>query len=343
MAHKTVVTIADVAQRAGVSRTSVSRYLNGNLDNLSPGTATRIADAVRDLDYRPNAWARSLKTRHSGLIAAVVADLRNEHILAVLDGIEMAVNSQGYSLLISNAQNRLDYEEKTIERLIQQRVEGVILQPCDDRQSSAVQSLKREDIRVVLMDRSLDVVPALDTVLLDNQDAVDQAMHHIIQQEYRQVLYVTDPPEHVTSRRERETAIKKQHHSTLNVSIFVRESSDASQFVQALQQWMAMSLKERGVIICANVATTLFTVAVLDQLHIQVPTDVGLLAIDDPPWARYVLGGITSIAQPTLDLGRIAAERLMGRIQDSHSNPGQVLRLSGRLIERRSTQHPHSL
>ncbi len=343
MTRRTVVTITDVAQRAGVSRTSVSRYLNSNLENLSSETAARIANAVRDLDYRPNAWARSLKTRHSGLIAAVVADLRNEHILAVLDGIEMVVNTERYSLLISNTQNRPDYEGKMIERLIQQRVEGVILQPCDDRQSSAVQSLKREGIRVVLMDRSLDILPPLDTILLDNQNAIDQAMHHVIQQGYNHVLYVTDPAEHVTSRRERETAIKRQDYNTLDVSIFVRKNSDTFQLGQTIEHWRTMNPEDHRVIICANVATTLFTVAVLDQMHIQVPKDMGLMAIDDPPWAPYVLGGITSIAQPTIDLGRTAAERLMNRIQGNDSNPGRVLRLSGHLVERGSTKRVHTL
>lgn len=341
MGQKTVVTIADVARRAGVSRTSVSRYLNGNLNNLSPETANRIADVVRDLDYRPNAWARSLKTRRSGLIAAVVADLRNEHILAVLDGIEMVVNSRGYSLLISNAQNRPDCETETIERLIQQRVEGVILQPCDSRPSSAVQSLKLEDIQVVLMDRSLDTEPLWDTVLLDNQDAIDQAIRHVIQQGYQRVLYVTDPPEHVTSRQERETALKKQNR--ISASVFVRESPDPTKLAHAIEQWMAQGPKGLGVIICANVSTTLFTVAVLVQQNVRVPSDVGLLAVDDPPWARYVLGGITSIAQPTLDLGRIAAERLMDRIQGPISGQRQILRLSGRLVERQSTLRPRFL
>ena len=338
MPDKNVITIADVAQRAGVSRTSVSRYLNGRQQNLSASTTNRIAKAVKELDYRPNAWARSLKTKRSGLIGAVVADLRNEHALAVLEGIESVVNRHGYGLLVSNAQNSQKYEAETIERLIRQRVEGIILQPCDNRPSPAMQSLVSENVPLVLIDRTVDYEPTFDTVLLDNRDAVQKAFNHILQRGYQHVFYVTDPTEHITSRIERENAVWQHQHDTATLRVFIRSTQEPENFTSAIHKFLEQnSSAGQGVIICANVVTTLFVVSVLNQQHVQVPEQVGLLAIDNPVWAPYVLGGITSIAQPTFELGQKAAERLMAQIQGEKSQAAKILRLPGSLIERQST------
>lgn len=331
-------TISDVALKAGVSRTTVSRYLNGNWDNLASNTAQRIAEAITELDYRPNAWARSLKTRRSGLIGAIVADLRNAYVLAVLEGIEAVVNDYGYSLLISNAQNDWECEDKTIERLLHQRIEGLLLQSCDNRPSTALKTLIDENIPVVLIDRAIDLTPTLDTILLDNQGAIALALSHLERQGYRQVLYVTDPSEHVTSRNERAQAVKARQSATLSVEVFVRKSPNPSDLTQVIEQMVKTVPPGHGAILCANVVTTLFALEALTRGGFQVPDDLGLMAIDDPEWAPYVMGGITSIAQPTFDLGQTAARRLISRIgQNPPLTAGRLQRLPGRLIVRRST------
>lgn len=337
------ITIADVAQRAQVSPASVSRYLNGVEGNLSAETAQRIAQVIEDLGYRPNAWARSLKTQRSGLIAAVVADLSNSYVPAVLHGIENITNSAGFSLLIANAQNNPDHESYLVERLLNQRVEGILLQPSSNKLTPSLRSLITNNIPLVLIDRLMDDVDDWDMVGLDNAGAIHLALKHLESQGYRQIVYVTDPPDEVSSRREREQTVLSSYAQWEALQIFVRRDNDPSGLIAIIDQMLAHSNDECTAVVCSNAVTALYAVKAIELCGYRIPQDMGLIMIDDPDWAPFVLGGITSVAQPTFDLGNQAAQRLVDKIQQTSISSPSHTRLSGSLVIRHSTINIHRL
>ncbi len=331
------ITIADVAQRARVSPASVSRYLNGVEGNLSAETAQRIAQVIDDLGYRPNAWARSLKTQRSGLIAVVVADLSNSYVPAVLHGIENITNSAGFSLLIGNAQNSPHHESYLLERLLNQRVEGILLQPSSNKITSPLRSLIAHNIPLVLIDRLMDDAEEWDMVGLDNAGAIHLALQHLKSQGYRKIIYVTDPPDEVSSRREREQTVLDSNAQWAALRIFVRHDNDPRELITIINQMLQPPADQTTAVLCSNAVTALFAVKAIELCGCRIPQDMGLIMIDDPDWAPFVLGGITSVAQPTLDLGSHAAQRLVEKIQQASSISPLHTRLAGNLIIRRST------
>ncbi len=332
------ITIADVALKAEVSPASVSRYLNGVEGNLAPQTAERIARVIEELDYRPNAWARSLKTRKSGLVAAVVADLTNAYVPAVLDGMETQINQAGYSLMIGNTQNDSHLESLLIERLLNQRVEGILIQPSSMRVTPALTAVLNRQVPVVLVDRLLSGVSELDRVGLDNYGAVDTALDHLFAQGYRDLLYVTEAVEDVSSRWERKKAVEQSTLPWRDVRIFIRESAEPAGLIGTLHRVRENRDGIPAAVLCGNSVAALLAVQAITQAGYSVPGDFGLMTIDDPPWAPFVLGGISAVEQPTIELGRQAAQRLLQRIANPEAHAPVHSRLPGVLKARHSTQ-----
>lgn len=321
-------TIADVARRAEVSKASVSRYLNGIAGNLSHATAERIELAIRELDFRPNAWARSLKTQRSGLVAAVVTDLKNPYVTALLGGLENTLGQSGLSVLIASTGHDPRQEERILSKLIDQRVEGIVLQPATTTMQQVLKTVIDRGISVVLVDRVLDDY-ALPMVGLDNVNAIELALNHLWERGYRQLLYVTEPSEQASSRRERETAVL-QHGSAWR---FVKELTlrDDDRVIEDGLHDYIRAYPCCSAVLCSNSITALHVIQSFSALRLSVP-EVGLATIDDPAWASYILGGVTAIRQPTEEIGRAAAEMLM----HPHTPVGQV-RFTAQILARAST------
>ena len=123
------VTIADVAKRAKVSKTTVSRILNGNYAHASEETIKKVLKAIEELDYSPNALAKGLKSMRTHVIGLVLSNLKNPFWTTVLEGLEDTCRDLGYHLMICNSNEDPEMEEKYLKSLRERQVDGVILNP----------------------------------------------------------------------------------------------------------------------------------------------------------------------------------------------------------------------
>src|SRR5699024_2570336 len=122
------VTISQVAEKAGVSKTTISRFLHGHYGNMSKETKERIAQTIEELKYRPNRQAQALKSKRSYLIGIVVADISNMYSSLLLKGIGEILGQVEYQMIIVDAANSIKQERELLEKLIDQGVEGIIIQ-----------------------------------------------------------------------------------------------------------------------------------------------------------------------------------------------------------------------
>ena len=120
------VTIADVAQRAGVSKSTVSRIINGNYGQNTEDTIQKVLKVIEELDYRPNALAKGLKSMKTNVIGIVLSNLKNPFWIQVLDGVEDTCKSLGYSLMICNSNEEAEVEEEHIKSFQMRQVDGII-------------------------------------------------------------------------------------------------------------------------------------------------------------------------------------------------------------------------
>src|SRR6266702_2737416 len=199
-------TISDVAREAGTGKTSISRYLNGELSVLSPQLRARIEAAIERLDYQPNQMARGLKRGRNRLIGMLVADLTNPYSVEVLQGVEAACHAHGYMPLICHAANEVDLERRYLQLLTTYRVEGVIVNALGVKEE-ALETLTRGGVPVVLVDRSVEGL-VTDMVGLDNAEAVRMAIRHLVSRGFDELLFVVQPYTQISSRRVREAAFR---------------------------------------------------------------------------------------------------------------------------------------
>ncbi len=333
-------TIDDVARLAGVSKATVSRFLNHRDTRLSPEIAVRVEKAVAALAYTPSPMAQALKRGRSKLIGLVVADITNPYSVAVLRGAEKVAQDAGYLVMLFNLGNASQREREGIAALASYQVEGFILNTLGGDDSAAGQ-MARHGKPAVLIDRRHDSMRA-DFVSLDNADAVRQALTHLLDNGWRELLYLSEPIAGISSRAERAAAflaITGSQGKGVGGQVVELAAGEDAALDELLRQ-----LKRRGgrrpvAVLASNALVTLRVAAAVGRLGWTLGRDIGFVGFDDTEWAPLVGPGLTTIQQPTDDIGRIAASCLLERLQGRDFPPRQIL-LSGRLLPRGSSRPP---
>lgn len=328
------ITIADVAEKAGVSKATVSRFLNRRDELLTPEIATKVETAIAALGYTPSPMAQGLKRGRSRLMGLVVADVTNPFSVAVLRGAEKACKEAGYLLMLFNLGEDWQRERDAIETLASYQVEGLILNTLG-RDEGAAAAIARQGRPVVLVDRRHTNMQA-DFVSIDNARAVTAAAGHLVDRHWDTLLYITEPVDGVSSREERRAAFQSflAGHPDVRGSVFECAAGDAQALEDALR-----GLRDRGercAVLGSNAVVTLRVAATVAQLGWSFGKDLGFVGIDETEWAPLVGPGLSTIAQPTDALGRLATTCLLERLQGLDVPPRQIL-LPGTLVVRGSS------
>jgi LacI family transcriptional regulator, kdg operon repressor len=332
------VTISDVALRAGVSKATVSRFLNRREELLTPEIAIRVERAIAALGYTPSPMAQALKRGRSRLIGLVVADVTNPFSVAVLRGAERACQDAGYLLMLFNLGNESGREREAIEALLSYQVEGLILNTLG-RDDGAVAQGVRHGKPVVLVDRRHSGMQA-DFVSIDNAGGVQLAASHLMAAGYRELLFVSEPIAGVSSRTEREAAFRTfvaDHAGEVAGVSFESTAEDIQGLDEALRALRERSGAAAPAVLCSNAVISLRVAGAAARLGWRFGVDLGLVGFDETEWAPLIGPGLSTIAQPTDDLGRLAASCLLERLNGLVLPPRQIL-LSGRLIARGSSR-----
>ncbi|MEO5697213.1 MAG: LacI family DNA-binding transcriptional regulator [Burkholderiaceae bacterium] len=331
-------TIDDVARVAGVSKATVSRFLNHRDTRLSPEIAARVEKAVAALAYLPSPMAQALKRGRSRLIGLVVADITNPFSVAVLRGAEKAAQQAGYLVMLFNLGNASQREREGIAALASYQVEGFILNTLGS-DASAAREVERHGKPAVLVDRRHDSMHG-DFVSLDNAGAVRLAVEHLLDNGWRELLYVTEPIAGVSSRAERFAAFRavaERHGKGVGAQEVELPVGDDAALDEALRELKRRGGRRPAAVLASNALVTLRVAAAANRLGFTLGRDFGFVGFDETEWAALIGPGLTTIEQPTDDIGRVAASCLLERLQGRDFPPRQIL-LAGRLVPRASSQ-----
>jgi len=331
-------TIADVAAMAGVSKATVSRFLNHRERLLSPDIATRVEAAVAQLAYTPSPMAQALSRGRSRLIGLIVADITNPYSVAVLRGAEKACQDAGYLVMLFNLGNEFGRGREAIDALAGYQVDGFILNTLG-RGVGVVDAVARHGKPAVLVDRRHDGMEA-DFVSLDNAGAMAMACEHLLEGGAREFLYVTEPQNEVSTRHERAAAFgdcMAAHAGTVRGEVAESEEGANEALDQALRALVQRALPgRRPAVIAGNAVVTLRVAAAVARLGWRFGDALGFVGFDDTEWAPLVGPGLSTIAQPTDAIGRAAATCLIERLNGLESEARQLL-LPGELVVRGSS------
>ncbi|ADO46469.1 LacI family DNA-binding transcriptional regulator [[Enterobacter] lignolyticus] len=336
MAIKARATISDVAKAAKAGKTSISRYLNGEKHLLSDAMLARIEKAIAELDYRPSLMAQGLKHGRTRLIGLIIADITNPYSVDVLSGIEAACREQGFTPLVCNTNNEVDQEQHYLDLLRSYQVEGIVVNAVGMHEEG-LSRLQQSALPMVLIDRKIPDF-ACDVVGLDNAQAATTATEHLVEQGFEALLFLSEPLGTVNTRRERLQAFRAtlaRHPGVMAENAEV-PLNDCARIDSALREFHTRHRGMRKAVISANGALTLQVARALKRLGLHWGSDIGLLGFDELEWAELAGVGITTLKQPTWQIGHTAVEQVVRRIEGNRE-PFCEQVFSGELIVRGST------
>ena len=323
------VKIKDVALLAGVSEATVSRALGNG--PVSDALRLRVEDAVSRLGYRPNLSARRLRSQHSQTVGLIVSDVRNPFFTAVSRAVEDVAYNAGMRVILCNADENLEKEAMYLRLMQEERVSGLIFSPT----AACARSFRPErfEFPVVMIDRAGP--PGLtDAVVLDNRQAGSMLVEHLVKQGYRRIggLFGNISTTGAERRAGYQEALARYG---LPSSIrFVAPSSEAA--ACEVRLWLEEQTDFPDALIVSNSLLLLGAIHALTDAGLSIPGDMALAGFDNDVWTGLVGNGLTVIEQPVYEIGVMAMNMLLSRLE----NPGQAMRmmvLNGGLLERAST------
>lgn len=331
---KKKLTISDVAALAGVSKTTISHYLNGKYEFMSEKTRDHIEEIINESGYQPSKIAQSLKSQNSYIIGVVVSDIGSPFSNALIKSIEQSLEGTNYLLMTANSDNSLEKEKKAIEAMLAQQVDGLIINTTS-MDNEYLGSLKNEATPIVLADNSVNDYD-FDIAYIDNYKPIKQLVNHLIEEEYEDIYFFTQDYNNASTRFYRTQNFKNEMlpHYVGNddlIRVIDIEDMDGAKayIVEILETYV--KTKRRPAIIGVNGLTLLFLSKCIKELGISLPEELGFCGYDDwgriPQlgWADMLVGGITTVTPSVHELGKEVTKLLLKRITDRNREVSEII------------------
>ena len=308
-----MATIQEVAKAAGVAPSTVSRYLNGQL-RVSPATEARLLDAVRDLGYVPNAQARNLARRRSGVIGFVVPEISNPYFGAIADYVVEAVERHGLLVLLCSTRSQAGKESSYIDLLASGAIDGM-LYLGSFRSNERLAAAVRGGLPVVVVDEPIAGLPDVHTVVMDDYAGGYQATSYLVALGHRRIAFISGRP---SSRPCRSGAGGTRMRSRKGGLDPDQQLSLAGQFTEqfgmsALTRLLAAPQMPTGAFVASDyIALGMLSAA---ETHgVRVPGDLSVVGFDDIRFSQYVRPRLTTIRSPVERLAQVGVELLFERL-----------------------------
>jgi LacI family transcriptional regulator len=333
-------TLRDVAEKANVHTSTVSRALNDRTRGMiNPITVERVRAAAEALGYQPNSLARGLKTRRTLTVGMVIPDLTNPLFPPIVRGIEDRFRASDYTLFLANTDQDPDRERQIIGVMQARHVDGIIVATAR-RTHPLLEELQRAGVPLVLVNRVADL-PMVSSVTADDHDGVGQAMRHLIALGHRRIAHIAGSAT-TTTGVDRATAYRYWLEQA-DIAYDEKLVTIADWFTEADGAEACQELLDRGVdataILAANDLVALGCYQVLRSVGLRVPEDVSVVGYNDIPFTHAFAPPLTSVRVPLYELGQRTADLLLEHIGDDAPVHTSV-RLMPRLVVRGSTVAP---
>lgn len=331
-----MATIHDVAEHAGVSATTVSRYLNSRID-LPPATAARIDAAIALLDYRPNLLAKRLSTGRTEAISLVAPEIANPFFAELAAAIEDEAERHGYAVFMSSTRGDQDREVAALQRLRDRHVDGMIMMTnhVDD---GTLAALIDGHAAVVLLDEDIPDARA-PRVFVENERGTYLAARHLLAAGHTEIAYIGGMPGLASvEERYRGYSLAMREAGVTPQPGHIRRGSYGRSFGVAAARELFDLAQPPTAIVAASDYIAIGALQELRARNLSVPQDVSLVGFDDMPFADIIDPPLTTVRQPVTALGRLGFQTLLSLIQKQE--PAPLARLGVQLIERASVGPP---
>ena len=324
----------DVAELAGVSRATVSAYINKS-HYVSPELSERIANAIKELNYTPDPLARALKLKDTRTIGLIIPVL-SQFYMPLMSVINSIAHQNGYGFLLASSEEDPERERQVLEILLAKRISGILLVPCSLTNLELLDQVLESGTPVVQINRRLEGLAA-DSVVSNNFWAAYTATEHLIQRGRRKIVLLGYDPNSLANAEKKAgyDAALADHDIPDNLTVLLREH-DSKVIRAAMTEFLESGQPFDG-LICTTQGKTAIALSLLKERGIRIPAEVAVIGFDDTPWSSLLCTPLTVISESTHRMGVEAANLLLKRMKGKKTGfPNHIL-LEDELIVREST------
>lgn len=326
--------IKDVAREAGVSIATVSRVLN-DIDVVNEDTKKKVLDAIKKLGYRPNIVARSLKTQRTKTVGILVPDISSGFYPEIVRGAEDVANIYDYNVILCNSDFDSEKEKEYLRVLKEKMVDGVIYM-SSSLQEETLDIINELDLTTVLVETK-DKEESLPSVTIDNVKASKEATNYLLDKGLTKIAFAGTKKDNMNAWGDRyigyEEALNEKGIGVDESLVYSGELKVKSGY-NAIQQF-EKSNKEYDAVICASDEIAMGVINALRDNGKKVPEDVSVIGFNDNIMSSVFYPKITTIKQPSYDMGSVAMRMLIKMLNKRELDESQFV-LDYTLIERDS-------
>ncbi len=336
------ITIDDVAERAGVSKGTVSAVINGK-DTVRPETREQILEVMRELNFRPKGVARNLKNgSRDKSIGIILKDLTYPFYTSIATGAREYATDKGYSVLVTSSEDNHEDEENLTHLFSAKDIKGTIIAPTLQGTSEIEHlfKLKRINYPFVLLEDVKGI--QANVVAIDNLKAIKRAVKYLIESGHTRIVHFAGPPHssHTLERIEGFRHAFSECTLVFHKDMIVSVGSHYDESFAKTKEYFRNRSREGypTAIVCFNDQQALAVMAALRELSIEVPRDISIIGNDDIYYARIYPVPLTTIRAPQHEIGRKAAEILIRNIESPKLLPPERIVLETEFVIRQSSR-----
>ncbi len=330
------VTIKDIAKQLGISKSTVSRALSEHSD-VNPETKRRVLELAEKLNYQPNAIALHLKQQRTHTIGVVIPEIINRFFAQAIGGIQKVANMAGYHVMICQSDDSYVSERKNLQGLLAMRVDGIIVSLSSDTdRTDHFNVLLQKNIPLVFFDRVPEEID-VSQVLTDNYDISFEGTEHLISQGCKRIAIIAGP-QNLSNSRNRLKGYKdalEKHGIQVKENNIIHGSFRGAN-IEEYTRYLINLQPRPDAIFAINDYAAIEMMHVIKKNGLRIPDDIAVLGFNNENISRLVEPALSSIDHAPIEMGSLAAEMLLKKIETGNLSPEHRL-LKARLVVREST------
>lgn len=326
------VTIIDIADKVGVSYTTVSRALNDK-KGVSDKMREKIIKAAKEMGYQPNILARGLVSNSSKTIGLIIPDIINPFFPEIARGIEDAASNKGYTVFLSNSNWEIEKEQKCINSLVSNRVDGIIINP---NSTDNLEKLQKLDIPIVYVNTKVKDED-VSFIGIDNVSGAKSATQHLIDCGYTKIAYlggtVKSYSNNMRMKGYKETLI--ENNFEIDEELIVNSKFNTDVAYDETKKLLILK-NPPDAIFAANDIIALGVLHAVDESGIKTPGEFGVIGFDDISEASLYQIQLTTMSLPKYFMGIKAFDLLIDQIENDNMHNAQYI-IKPKLVQRKTT------
>ncbi|PPK99939.1 LacI family DNA-binding transcriptional regulator [Parapedobacter indicus] len=334
--HTKQPTIVDIAVRLNLSISTVSRALR-NAPDVNTHTKKAVLAMAEKIGYEPNTVAASLRNNKTNIIGIIVPEFVHVYFPSVILGVQDVVNKAGYKLMICQSSESFDLEKKNLQALVSSRVDGLIM--ALSRETDHYKHIKKvqEKTPIVFFNRITDEISG-SKVLVDDYGGAYEAVKHLIEVGCRRIAHISGPKNLTMCESRLQGYLDALNHYQIpiNENYILHADFVDDKARECTQQLIAMDDKPDA-IFAVNDPTAIEALICIKQNGLNIPDDIALVGFSNAPHSAFVDPPLTSVVQPTFQIGQVAANLLLEHIEKGEDYRPEIRVLETSLIIRNST------